>query len=191
MIKQIFYTFLCMGIFMGSQSFPDENIVSISLTDDGTFPNNEKLPLVKLVSAVALPEQNPAAVIEELFQKNNWRGSWRNGIYSFHHYHSTAHEALGCYGGSAQVQFGGPEGEIVDFNAGDVVIIPAGVAHKKINSTSDFAVVGAYPDGQTWDMNYGKEGERPHADDNIAQVALPKRDPVFGADGPLIKLWNE
>jgi len=52
---------------------------------------------------------------------------------------------------------------------------PAGVAHKNLGQSSTFAVVGAYPDGQHWDMNTGKPGERPRADQRIARVMLPGR----------------
>jgi uncharacterized protein YjlB len=50
--------------------------------------------------------------------------------------------------------------------------------------------VGAYPKGQeNYDMNYGKEGERPQTDKNIANVPRPDTDPVYGSEGPLLKKW--
>lgn len=159
------------------------------LADDGSIPNNPTLPLLIYQSALRLPEQNPAGVIEEIFAANQWGGSWRNGIYTFHHYHSTAHEVLGCYSGSVEVQLGGENGLKLSMQRGDVVIIPAGVGHKNLSSSADFRVVGAYPPGQNWDMNYGKPGERPQADENIARVPLPPADPVFGNDGPLVEHW--
>ena len=87
-----------------SQS-PD--VIRFDVKDDGIFPNNENLPLLLYTSAVTLPETDPATAFEALFSMNRWEGSWRNGIYGFHHYHSTAHEVLGIYRGQAQVQFGG------------------------------------------------------------------------------------
>jgi hypothetical protein len=65
-----------------------------------------------------------------------------------------------------------------------------GVAHKNINSSHDFRVVGAYPAGQSWDMNYGKEGERPAADRNISAVPDPGDDQVYGSKSPLLELWK-
>ena len=80
-------------------------VLNERLKDDGSFPNNEKLALLVYQSALMLPRSNPAAMVENLFASNGWSGSWRNGIYGFHHYHSTAHEVLGVYSGSAEVQF--------------------------------------------------------------------------------------
>lgn len=165
-------------------------IISELLVDDGTFPNNERLPLMVYKSAIAVPLKDPAGAVERILKENQWGGSWRNGIYTYHHYHSTAHEVLGIYGGIVTVQLGGPNGIIVECAVGDVIIIPAGVAHKNLGSSKDFRCVGAYPSGQNWDMNYGKPGERPKADQNIAKVPLPNNDPVYGADGPLIKGWS-
>ncbi len=159
--------------------------------DDGKFPNNEKLPLVLYQNAVKLPQRDPAAIFEEIFHANGWGSSWRNGIHPFHHYHSTAHEVLGISKGEAVVRLGGDiNGQTFKVRAGDVIIIPAGVAHKNNGSSPDFQVVGAYPLGQKWDMNYGKPGERPQADRNIASVPLPKTDPVYGNDGQLAKYWH-
>ena len=53
-----------------------------------------------------------------------------------------------------------------------------------------FAVVGGYPQGQNWDLCYGKADERPQADQNIARVPLPKADPIYGADGPVMDYWK-
>jgi len=74
---------------------------------------------------------------------------------------------------------------------GDVLVIPAGVAHKNLGASADLGVVGAYPRGQSPDMNDGHDGERPRADQNIAQVPLPAADPVFGVDGPLMRQWTK
>ena len=161
------------------------------LEDDGTFPNNQVLPVMIYKNAVKLPDDDPAAVFEHLFASNQWGRSWRNGIYGYHHYHSTAHEALGCYSGSAKVQLGGPNGITLTLEAGDVVVLPAGTAHKNLGDTSDFGVVGAYPRGQSYDMNSGREGERPRADKNIADVPLPEADPIYGPDGPLMEKWSD
>jgi len=168
----------------------DLKIQSYLLTDDGTWPNNSTLPLLYYPGAFTWSEREDPAEVEQVFHGNHWINSWRNGIYSFHHYHSTAHEVLGIYGGTVTVQLGGPDGVILDAQSGDVIVIPAGVAHKNHGSSRDFRCIGAYPDGQTWDMNYGKPGERPAADENIARLKLPSRDPIFGNHGPVGEFWK-
>jgi len=126
-----------------------------------------------------------------MYQRNKWDGIWLNGVYSFHHFHSTAHEVLGCVSGRAHIQFGGQNGEILDIIAGDVVVIPAGVGHFNTgNQSSDFQIMGAYPAGQTWDLCRGESGERPRVLDNIKRVPLPKTDPVQGVDGMLLDVWS-
>ena len=64
-------------------------------------------------------------------------------------------------------------------------------AHELITASADFTLVGAYPEWQAPDMNYGNTGERPRADRNIPQVQLPRTDPVFGPGGPLSSCWTE
>jgi hypothetical protein len=52
--------------------------------DDGVIPNNPKLPLVLYRSPVRLSGKfDPAAVFEELFERNGWDDSWRNGVYDY------------------------------------------------------------------------------------------------------------
>jgi uncharacterized protein YjlB len=149
--------------------------------DDGVFPNS-RLPVLIYRGVLATPE---AAAFERMFDANGWSPAWRNGLFSVHHYHSTAHEVLGIYGGRVTARLGGPKGKSVTLVAGDVVVIPAGVAHKNDGASADFHVVGAYPAGTAPDMQYGKPGERPGSDRDIARVGLPAADPVRGAAGVL------
>jgi uncharacterized protein YjlB len=158
--------------------------------DDGIIPNNPSLPFLVYGGALMLPGDDPAAACEAVFQANRWGGSWRNGIYSFPHYHSTAHEVLGICRGAAKVRFGGDAGIVLTVRAGDVVVIPAGVGHQNLGASADLLVVGAYPRGQSCDLCRGGADERPRVLDNIARVPLPGADPVYGAAGPLIEHWR-
>jgi uncharacterized protein YjlB len=167
----------------------EAKILTFVLRDDGTFPNS-RLPVLIYDGVFTQSEHDLASLIEEAFDRNDWTGSWRDGIYSYHHYHSTAHEVLGVYRGHADVQLGGPNGITHRIHAGDVLILPAGIAHKNLGASPDFAVIGAYPIGQSWDMNYGRAGERPQADENIARVPLPSLDPVYGETGALLQEWH-
>lgn len=155
----------------------------------GLFPNNATLPVLVYVQAFTGAEA-AAGAVEKRFLANGWSGVWRDGIYAFHHYHSQAHEALGVYRGWVEVQLGGGGGGIFRLEKGDVVVLPAGVAHKKVASSADFGVVGAYPPGQVPDMKTGEPGERAAAERDIAALAHPVTDPVEGASGPLPRLYG-
>jgi uncharacterized protein YjlB len=165
-------------------------IETLLIPGNGPFPNNDALPLVLVRHAFDASAMNLVRAIEKTFHGNTWGGSWRNGIFNFHHYHSTAHEVLGLYTGWVSVQFGGPNGQTTSAEAGDIIIIPAGVSHNNLDQSYDFRCVGAYPAGQSPDMQYGKPGERPRTDHNIRSVPLPETAPVFGKSGPLLKIWD-
>jgi uncharacterized protein YjlB len=162
--------------------------LTIAFADDGAIPNS-RLPL--LLYRRAIDSQNEASSFQEIFAVNRWTNSWVNGIYPFHHYHSTSHEVLGVFRGSSTVRLGGEGGEDFNLEAGDVIAIPAGVGHKRLVSSADFGVVGAYPEGRQWDLLRGRPGERPEADQNIAALPLPDTDPIYGSEGPLPKLWSK
>jgi uncharacterized protein YjlB len=163
------------------------NILRHNLRDDGTFPNNGLLPLLVFKSVLLTSD---GKIVKEIFETNGWENSWEDGIYDYDHYHSTAHEVLAVIKGSARIQFGGPSGISLPVEQGDVILIPAGVAHKCLEADQEFTVVGAYPEGQEYDIMKGKDGERPLADENIKNVPLPLADPVYGIDGPVLKNWK-
>jgi uncharacterized protein YjlB len=88
------------------------------------------------------------------------------------------------------LQLGGPEGPKIFIEKGDVLVIPAGVAHKNLGAKNSVSVIGAYPDGLDYDMNYGKPSERPLTDENIKRVPVPESDPVLGINEGLTKIWK-
>jgi uncharacterized protein YjlB len=157
--------------------------------DDGVFPNSV-LPLLLYRQAFTTEAEDRASIIEQCLAENEWTNSWRNGVYSFAHYHSTTHEALGVYCGAATLRLGGEHSRDIEVHAGDVIVIPAGVAHRKISASADFAVVGAYPCGREWDLLRGRPGERPRTDHNIAALPIPDNDPIYGVNGPLRQIWT-
>jgi uncharacterized protein YjlB len=164
---------------------------AVAFRDDGSIPNNPRLPFVHYRSPVRLPEgADPAAMFEELFKRNGWKDSWRNGIYDYAHYHSRTHEVLGVARGNARVRFGGNKGRVFKLRAGDVAILPAGTGHQCLSASEDLLVVGAYPPSGKYDECTGSPIEHRHAVPSIRKVRLPKKDPVYGADGPLIELWR-
>ncbi len=127
--------------------------------------------------------------MEAGFAAQGWTGAWRNGIYRFHHFHSTAHEVLGIAAGQVRVRLGGPAGQDVALQAGDVVVIPAGVAHYNAGQSDDLLVIGAYPAGTSADTLRGDPTQLGMARRHIAAVPLPHADPVPG-QGALGRLWT-
>jgi len=158
--------------------------------DDGLIPNHPLWPLILYRGPVRPADHDPAAVLEALFEANGWGDSWRNGIYPYVHYHSRIHEVLGIARGTAEVQFGGARGRAVQLKAGDVAILPAGTGHQCLTASDDFLVVGAYPPtGQYDECTTIKDHAR--AVTSIPKVGVPRKDPVYGVDGPLRALWKK
>ncbi|WP_066175192.1 cupin domain-containing protein [Bacillus marinisedimentorum] len=159
---------------------------SFHFDGDGSIPNNKNLDLIVYRDAVG-----DTGEMGRLFEKNNWKGTWLGGVSSIHHYHSTTHEVLGVVSGKATLKMGGEHGEVLNVEQGDVLIIPAGVGHKHVESTHDFKVCGAYPDGMEYDLQTGKPEEQPDVAEIIQNVPLPKQDPLYGDRGPLFSYWNQ
>ena len=159
--------------------------------DDGVIPNHPRWPLVVYRKAVSLPKAfDPAAVFEELFGANGWGESWRNGVYDYLHYHSRIHEVMGVARGSAVVQFGGKEGREVTVKRGDVLVLPAGTGHECVSASEDFLVVGAYPPTGTYDVCRTSPEEYKKAVKSVLKVVPPRRDPIYGTAGKLLRLWK-
>jgi uncharacterized protein YjlB len=154
--------------------------------DAGGIPNS-RLPVLVYHDVEAA---GAADECEELFARNGWFGAWRDGIFSFHHFHSTVHEVLGIVAGSASVILGGPSGGRFEVGLGDVLVPPAGTGHFNAGSSADLLVVGAYPNGMRWDLRRGDPAERAEVLANIGQVPMPESDPVHGLGGPLTEIWR-
>jgi uncharacterized protein YjlB len=164
---------------------------TVRFKDDGLVPNHPRWPLMLYRRAVGPDEQHdPAAVLEDLFEANGWSDSWRDGIYDYVHYHSRTHEVLGIARGEGRVRFGGNKGRIFTLKAGDVAILPAGTGHQCLSADKAFLVVGAYPATGSYDECTSVE-DRPRALKSIPKVPVPRKDPAYGAAGPLIKLWKK
>jgi uncharacterized protein YjlB len=136
--------------------------VAMRFEDDGTVPNNPTLPFLVYRRAIDVSGQkDPAALVERTFARNGWGDSWRDGIYSFTHFHSMIHEVLGVAAGRARVCFGGKAGEALEIEAGDVAVLPAGTGHQRLSASRDFLIVGAYPAQGIYDLCRNAVGARP------------------------------
>jgi len=165
-----------------------------SLRDNGVVPNSH-LPTVYFRALCSFSSNDIKSVcrnIEELIRPNNWKLDWvdENAVHRYTHYHSTAHEMLIVLKGTSELRVGGSNGKEVRLNAGDGIVIPAGVAHRRISGRKDFTVAGIYPNGQKWDMMRQTRTDYKESKKNISSVSLPTADPFFGTDGPLMMWWS-
>jgi uncharacterized protein YjlB len=158
--------------------------------DDGLVPNNS-LPLLLYPSAITREEGDQPTAIAALLASCGWDGIWINGIYDYLHYHATVHEALAVAQGRARVRFGGDSGAELVLAAGDVAVLPAGTGHQCVQASDDFVVVGAYPPGPRMEITRPTAATRIAALNTIPQVPLPPSDPLYGADGPLLRIWSD
>ncbi|KAI5241433.1 hypothetical protein E4T43_05506 [Aureobasidium subglaciale] len=115
--------------------------------------------------------------------------AWRYTMYSTSHFHTTSHEVLCISHGSASLCFGhedNPSCVKETVKQGDVVIVPAGVAHRLLNDLEGgFEMVGSYPKGKSWDMCYGKKGEEGKVK-GIGGLGWFGKDPLYGETGPAV-----
>ncbi|KAJ9608630.1 hypothetical protein H2200_006401 [Cladophialophora chaetospira] len=211
-------------------------VKSYQLPPTSLIPNSP-LPLLHYPSVFA-DLKSPKTGAYDSFSNNGWQVQWifRYGQTQVSHYHSATHECMAVLSGTATIRFGvadtvddlqestygtGKEdgGIEVEARAGDVFIIPAGVAHKtfktqpsdefKLLTPSDghhiaapdvrgalerlelsgFTMIGAYPIGGQWD--FAKGGENTGDYEQVWTVAKPDNDPVFGKDAKgLVGHWQ-
>lgn len=143
-----------------------------------TIPNHPRFAVL-LYRGVA-EARDGAAACRALFAEHGWGGAWTDGVFDFHHFHSTSHEVLGVVRGAATLELGGPQGRAFEVETGDVVVLPAGTGHRRATARDGFQVVGAYPAGQE-DYDLLRAAD-PAARDRIAALPPASQDPV-GGDG--------
>ncbi|SCB61755.1 Uncharacterized protein YjlB [Rhizobium aethiopicum] len=148
-------------------------------------PNNPRFPVLIYKG---LSGEDGSCDFQNRFAGNGWTGIWTNGVFDYQHYHSSAHEVLGVETGSATLLIGGPGGRAIKVTAGDCLVLPAGTGHKNLGSTSDFQVVGAYPEGQHADIRTSAASSEMLA--TISSLPIPQSDPVQGRWGFLTKEWR-
>lgn len=170
-------------------------IEQILLKEDQPYPNSV-LPVLFYPDAFSeiVKEDDPAQKGIQFFAENNYSNAWVNGIFPYHHFHSNTHEVLACISGEASVQLGGPDGKVIQFSKGDVVLLPAGTAHKRVKASKDFSIIGAYPDGREFDTHKGDEitsdDEYYRLKHAIKKVPVPSLDPVQNKGGAVKKYWT-
>ena len=176
-----------VGLSAAARSENTVHVEHLQLSRNGWMPNNDRLPVLLYHRAFDLSGA-VADRMEQAFGRNAWPAQWRNGVYDFHHYHSTAHEVLGFADGRATLMLGGEGGHTVIVEAGDVAVLPAGTGHCRIQAGSRFLVIGAYPEGQHWDIC--RAAPDAAAMERMRTLPYPASDPVTGTAGELPKAWR-
>ncbi|MEF2550545.1 cupin domain-containing protein [Aurantimonas sp. A2-1-M11] len=164
-------------------------VVTHHLPDDTEIPSSH-LPLLVLPQAVPAEDASSAAMARR-FTDNGWQGTWTYTVFDYWHFHAQGHEVLGCVGGEAVIGFGGDGGVQARMRPGDVVMIPAGVGHRRLSASPDFAVVGAYPPGQNGAILRPGDGDMGAVRAQIAALGLPERDPVSGERPGCLAAWKD
>ena len=146
----------------------------------GMVPNS-RFPL--LVHRGGISGGGADAVVAR-FRQNGWSNNWRYpGVYTYRHFHSTSHEALGCATGWMEIEVFGEGGKQLRIAAGDAIVMPAGVSHMMIGSSDDLMMCGGYADGRDWDncqQEFFDETLRRAAVKRIMMLPIPTTDPVTG-----------
>ncbi len=150
-------------------------------------PNNPFFPVLVYSNVFDRAHPDYAYSFERLFSDAGWEGIWRNGVFSYQHYHVGAHEVLGIAAGTAELLIGGTDGARLTVGAGHCLVLPAGTGHMRISADEDFLVVGAYPPGQYADVK--TSAATPRDLKTIANLPIPSSDPIYGSAGPLIVAW--
>lgn len=160
------------------------------IASHGLVPNTSLQRRPLLIYQSVFPASATASSIEShLRSVGVVTPQWRYTMYSTSHFHSTTHEVLAIASGRAKLCFGGEDNEErvePTVSKGDVIIVPAGVAHRLLQDMDGgFEMVGSYPNGEQWDMCYGKKGEEAKIS-KIKTLGWFERDPVYGEKGPAI-----
>lgn len=118
------------------------------------IPNSPR-PLIHYKNALARKQDGKCDPVEawDMFQANGWKVAWitRYAHTQLSHFHSQAHECMAVLSGTSTIRFGVADttddleantygssweegGLELDAEAGDVFVIPSGVAHKTYNT---------------------------------------------------------
>ncbi|MCF3111710.1 hypothetical protein LL912_23180 [Niabella sp. CC-SYL272] len=103
-------------------------------------------------------------------------------------YYTNTHVVLGVCAGEAKWQFGGTLGLTMVIEKGDVLVVPAGVALRHLESGTGFKITGAASPGVVPKIRKVFSGHS-KASGPITDVALPDTDPVLGTDDGLLGIW--
>jgi uncharacterized protein YjlB len=154
------------------------------------FPNTSLQHHPVIIYHSAFVDASASQIESHLESVGAVKPHWRYTMYSETHFHSTTHEVLAISSGSAKCCFGGeqnPDRIEPVLEKGDVIVLPAGVAHRLLEDLGGFEMVGSYPPGKSWDMCYGKQGEEEKVR-KIGSIPWFTKDPIYDEEGPALEV---
>lgn len=156
---------------------------------NGRVPNS-RLPLLIYRNVIRWD----VTTMEAIMRQNKWVTSWHahDGMWPRHHFHCEAHEFICVTKGAHLGKFGGHNGKKSQLNAGDVIVIPAGVGHCGLEISDDLDLTGGFHDGfGVVDFRMGFPEEYAELRARARQIPVLDYDPFFGVDGPLAQIWRD
>ncbi len=109
--------------------------LTFMFADDGSVPNNPTLPVLLYRDAIDVAAaRDPESAIEQIFMANGWgHGMWRDGIFPYPHFHSVTTRCSASRAAPPACAWAARNGEEVELEAGDVVVLPAGTGHQRLS----------------------------------------------------------
>ena len=160
----------------------------IAFPPSGNAPNNALLPAVVYYGALAGAS---AKAVEALLIAHRWCLAWSPEIDGRDMFRTNAHEVLVCVAGRARLRIGGAAGKQISLGGGDALVLPAGVARSFEAATADLQICAAVPEGAPLrDIRPADDVPDPAGLVAIARTPRPATDPLYGAQGPLPRLWR-
>jgi uncharacterized protein YjlB len=148
---------------------------------NGRAPNSRYIDLIHRGAVSAGPGVDLADAIEATFRRHDRLNNWRElGGYDYLHFRLTTHEALGMACGRITLRLGGEGGAVVTLEAGDILVLPVGTSHTRLDRSPDSWMVGGYPEGRDWDLIRDERvtEEARAAIKLIGSLPIPARDPA-------------
>src|SRR4051812_50169718 len=107
------------------------------------IPNHPSFPVLVYRGVPRVREGADAC--RALFAEHGWRGAWVDGVFDYHHFHSTSHEVLGVIGGGAARGHRGPQGGGIEGGGGGAGGPPPRARHPRAAGRGGVAVGGGGP----------------------------------------------
>ena len=161
----------------------------LNFKDDGIFPNSP-LPLLFYRDAIRAGAKDPASIFEQSFA--GMIGPTR-GETVFIPFPIITARRMKCWVFILALplsRLGGEHGKNVEVHAGDVIVIPAGVAHQNVGASNDFGVVGVYAGGRQWGFASGCPGRAPQSRSQYCGFGNAGERSIYGVAGPLREIWK-